>query len=100
MYAGRVVEAANVFEVYERPAHPYTYSLLRSIPRADQHGQPLRVIRGLPPNLTRIPGGCAFHPRCPFAQPICAELVPPAHAVDPDRRSACHFAPEVMHVDR
>ena len=55
MYAGRVVEQADVHALYERPAHPYTRALLDSIPRRYRHGQPLRTIQGLPPNLLRIP---------------------------------------------
>ncbi len=66
MYAGRIVEQAPVHELYKRPAHPYTRGgLLDSIPRLDQKGQELYAIKGLPPNLLRIPSGCAFNPRCP-----------------------------------
>jgi len=96
MYAGRIVEEANVHELYARPAHPYTVGLLNSIPRIDEKGQELRTIKGLPPNLMRIPPGCPFHPRCPKAQPVCVESVPPLRLVAPGRASACHFAEEVL----
>ncbi|MEU0899966.1 ABC transporter ATP-binding protein [Streptomyces massasporeus] len=104
MYAGRIVETAPVHELYKRPAHPYTKGLLESIPRLDQKGQDLYAIKGLPPNLTRIPSGCAFNPRCPQAQDICRTDVPLLHSVTerdggelPGRGSACHFWKETIH---
>jgi len=96
MYAGRIVEEANVHELYAKPAHPYTIGLLESIPRIDEKGQELRTIKGLPPNLMRIPSGCPFHPRCPMAQPVCSETVPPLLQLSPTRASACHFAEELV----
>jgi oligopeptide transport system ATP-binding protein len=96
MYAGRIVEDAPVHDIYAKPAHPYTKGLLQSIPRLDQKGQELYAIKGLPPNLTRIPPGCAFNPRCPMAQDICRTDVPPLHPVGPARGSACHFWKETL----
>ncbi|MFI8002257.1 ABC transporter ATP-binding protein [Streptomyces sp. NPDC086010] len=96
MYAGRIVETSPVHEIYKAPAHPYTKGLLRSIPRLDQKGQELYAIKGLPPNLLRIPSGCAFHPRCPMAQAVCRTDVPPLYTVDEERRSACHFWKETL----
>jgi oligopeptide transport system ATP-binding protein len=96
MYAGRIVERADVYDLYRRPAHPYTKGLLESIPRLDQKGQSLSAIGGLPPNLTRIPPGCAFNPRCPYAQEVCRVDRPPLREVVPGRESACHFAEEVL----
>jgi oligopeptide transport system ATP-binding protein len=95
MYAGRVVESGTVRELYKRPAHPYTEGLLRSVPRVDQKGRDLTPIGGSPPNLLRIPSGCPFHPRCPYARELCSAEVPPLREVDPGHRSACHFAEEV-----
>ncbi|MGW4895003.1 ABC transporter ATP-binding protein [Kitasatospora sp. NPDC004240] len=104
MYAGRIVETAPVHELYARPAHPYTRGLLDSIPRLDQKGQELYAIKGLPPNLLRIPAGCAFNPRCPRAQAICRTDVPPLFDVTeddgtelPGRGSACFFWKETLH---
>ncbi|MGW0822222.1 ABC transporter ATP-binding protein [Streptomyces sp. NPDC002845] len=104
MYAGRIVERAPVHELYKRPAHPYTRGLLDSIPRLDQKGQELYAISGLPPNLTRIPSGCAFNPRCPKAQDVCRTETPALHPVSeqdgtelPGRGSACHFWKETIH---
>ncbi|MFI1222458.1 MULTISPECIES: ABC transporter ATP-binding protein [unclassified Streptomyces] len=96
MYAGRIVETAPVHEIYQAPAHPYTKGLLQSIPRLDQKGQELYAIKGLPPNLTRIPPGCAFNPRCPMARDVCRSDVPPLYEVDEQRRSACHFWKETL----
>lgn len=98
MYAGRMVEQAPVHQIYANPAHPYTRGLIDSIPRLDQKGQTLRAIGGLPPNLMRIPSGCAFHPRCPMATELCRTGEPPALVeLSPERASACHFAQEVLH---
>ncbi|MER7789276.1 ABC transporter ATP-binding protein [Streptomyces sp. NPDC097640] len=104
MYAGRIVETAPVHELYKRPSHPYTQGLLDSIPRLDRKGQELYAIKGLPPNLLKIPTGCAFNPRCPKAQDICRTDVPVLEPVTeqdgtplPGRGSACHFWKETIH---
>ncbi|PKW26089.1 ABC transporter ATP-binding protein [Phycicoccus duodecadis] len=96
MYAGRLVEKADVNDLYAAPAHPYTRGLLESIPRLDQKGQKLSAIGGLPPNLMRIPAGCPFNPRCRMAQDICRRDLPPLREVAPGRLAACHFAEEVI----
>ncbi len=98
MYAGRVVEEAPVMDLYSRPAHPYTKALLESIPRLDRKGRQLNVIQGLPPALTDLPRGCAFHPRCGHARSICASEQPPAYQVAPERIASCHFVREVLGV--
>ncbi|MER7704949.1 ABC transporter ATP-binding protein [Kitasatospora sp. NPDC097605] len=104
MYAGRIVETAPVHDLYARPAHPYTKGLLRSIPRLDQKGQELYAIKGLPPNLLKVPAGCAFNPRCDVATDLCRTEIPKLHQVtDKDgkeltgRRSACHLWKETLH---
>ena len=97
MYAGRIVEQADVYELYRKPAHPYTKGLLDSIPRLDQKGETLSAIGGLPPNLMRIPPGCAFNPRCRYARDICRVDRPELLEVAPGRLSACHFSQEVLH---
>lgn len=98
MYAGRIVERAYVEDIYANPGHPYTRGLLESIPRLDQKGQELSAIGGLPPNLTRIPNGCAFHPRCVMAQEICRQERTELVDIAPRRQSDCHFAQEVLDV--
>jgi peptide/nickel transport system ATP-binding protein len=94
MYAGRIVEHADVFQLYRAPAHPYTKGLLASIPGS--YGGDLPTIAGLPPSLMAIPPGCPFHPRCPYAQPACQTTVPEPVALGAGRVSACHFAREVL----
>ncbi|MEV3884924.1 ABC transporter ATP-binding protein [Actinospica acidiphila] len=96
MYAGRIVESARVHEIYKAPAHPYTRGLLDSIPRLDHKGRELYAIKGLPPNLTRIPPGCPFHPRCPLARDVCTTDDPPLYEVSGTRGSACHFWRECL----
>jgi oligopeptide transport system ATP-binding protein len=96
MYAGRIMEQAPVGDIYARPAHPYTKGLLESIPRVDLKGRDLSAIKGLPPNLMRIPAGCEFNPRCPYAQAVCLDQRPPLLEVVSGRSSACHFAREVL----
>ena len=97
MYAGRMVETAGVHELYANPAHPYTEGLLESIPRLDQVSGDLQAIGGLPPNLTRIPPGCAFNPRCRYARDICkADPPPPVIDLGDGRASACHFTHELL----
>jgi oligopeptide transport system ATP-binding protein len=96
MYAGHAVERADVYDIYERPAHPYTKALLESIPRVDQKGQELTVIKGLPPALVNPPSGCSYHPRCAFARERCAVDEPPLYEVPGNRRSACHYWEEVL----
>ncbi|HEU0041851.1 MAG TPA: ABC transporter ATP-binding protein [Jiangellaceae bacterium] len=99
MYSGRIMEQAPVYDIYASPAHPYTKGLLESIPRVDLKGQELAAIKGLPPNLTRIPPGCEFSPRCPYAQEICRSTRPELLEITPGRLSACHFAKEVLDGD-
>jgi oligopeptide transport system ATP-binding protein len=97
MYAGRIVESAPVHDIYRCAAHPYTRGLLDSIPRLDHKGRELYAIKGLPPNLTHIPPGCSFHPRCPMAQDVCRTDEPPLYEVSEGRGSACHFWEECLH---
>ena len=71
MYAGKVVERADVDTVFEAPHHPYTQGLLASIPRLGEKRERLEVIRGVVPNPLNLPAGCLFKRRCPYAMPIC-----------------------------
>ncbi len=93
MYAGKVVERGTARDLYRNPRHPYTLGLLRSVPRLDEPRRAaLEPIEGQPPDLARLPGGCAFRPRCPFALDRCAAEVPPLAPVEPDHLSACWAA--------
>jgi oligopeptide transport system ATP-binding protein len=96
MYAGKIVESAPVYDIYGDPAHPYTEGLLKSIPRVDRKNQKLEAIAGLPPILTRIPPGCPFNPRCPYARDNCRVDEPPLYQVAPTRGSACHYWEDVL----
>ena len=88
MYAGRLAELGNVRDVVTHPEHPYTDGLMGSTPLASKGLKRLRQIPGSMPRLTAMPEGCAFHPRCEFAQDICrAEPRPKLNG----GRSACHF---------
>ncbi len=97
MYAGHLVEFGPVADVFERPRHPYTKGLLRSIPNRYQDDGPLPTLPGSVPNLSRLPDGCAFAPRCPLARDPCTVEPGPALAtpyVYPPVRvnaSACYF---------
>ncbi len=99
MYAGRVVETGGLREVYETIGHPYTRGLMASIPALDAPRGRLVPIPGSPPDLTRLPGGCPFRPRCGFATDICGSDRPdlvPVPARPESHRAACHHAREVV----
>jgi oligopeptide transport system ATP-binding protein len=92
-YAGRVVESGDRESVLQRPRHPYTRALLDALPHPEAPPDtPLVAIRGTPPSPSRVPPGCAYHPRCPFALDSCATDVPPLVTVD-GRRLACPVDP-------
>jgi oligopeptide/dipeptide ABC transporter ATP-binding protein len=90
MYAGRIIEQGAAAEIYGNPRHPYTLGLLRSVPRLDEPRRArLDPIQGQPPDLTRLPPGCAFAPRCAYRVERCAAEVPPLEEVAPGHTSAC-----------
>ena len=89
MYAGRIVETAPVTELLRTPQHAYTLGLLRSLPGEGSRRQPLSPIPGAPPNLLDLPEGCAFAPRCAYADGACETSVPPLQEVAPAQHSAC-----------
>jgi len=90
MYAGRVVEEGPTEDVFANPKHPYTWALLQSIPRLDaEEHEVLRAIEGLPPDMSSLPTGCAFHPRCPFRVERCVEQSPVLEQVGRSQRAAC-----------
>ncbi|WP_438313138.1 ABC transporter ATP-binding protein [Sporosarcina sp. FA9] len=76
MYAGEVVEEANVYDLFERPGHPYTIGLMNSIPVIGEPKEVLDSIEGMVPNLLELPNGCTFHPRCPYAIKDCLTVRP------------------------
>jgi oligopeptide transport system ATP-binding protein len=99
MYAGKAVEVSPVHELYSSPAHPYTAGLLQSIPRLDSAEEELRPIGGAPPDMTTLPAGCPFQPRCRSSQDICKSEPPALRQVADGRQSACHFAEAVIAGD-
>ena len=90
MYAGKIVEAGPTVDVFANPKHPYTWSLLRSIPRLDaERHEALKAIEGLPPSLVDLPTGCSFHPRCVFRVERCSRDTPSLAPVGETQRAAC-----------
>src|SRR6266581_2014898 len=92
MYAGRVVESGPVSRIFNAPSHPYTRALLNSIPRMGDPDQRLIAIDGQPPDLSNLPPGCAFAPRCPQAFARCRDAAPPPFAPEEGRISRCWLA--------
>jgi peptide/nickel transport system ATP-binding protein len=93
MYAGRVVEAGTVEEIFYTPRMPYTLGLLGSLPRMDMRAQRLHPISGVPPSAINLPPGCPFAPRCPLAAALCETDEPAlARAGAAGHLSACHFS--------
>ncbi|MEF8799645.1 MAG: ABC transporter ATP-binding protein [Halolamina sp.] len=91
-YAGRIVERGGVDELFANPRHPYTRGLMRSIPRLRADTDRLTPIEGDVPNLTALPPGCSFHPRCPHATEECVEYNPEMREVEAGRDVACLHA--------
>ena len=92
MYAGRIVERGGLAEIFSAPKHPYTEGLLASVPRLDKpKGARLVPIEGMPPDLSGLPPGCAFHDRCAYVRDRCLADVPPLLPVggDSEREAAC-----------
>jgi oligopeptide/dipeptide ABC transporter ATP-binding protein len=82
MYAGKIIERGTAREIYANPRHPYTLGLLRSVPRLDEPRRArLDPIEGQPPDLSRLPGGCSFAPRCAFRVERCAVETPPLRPI-------------------
>ena len=98
MYAGRVVESGTTEDLLMHPRHPYTIGLLKSVPKldGDKDGD-LVPIQGAPPNLAKLPEGCAFRPRCPYACERCGEGGAPALRLvgKHEHMAACHLDMEV-----
>jgi peptide/nickel transport system ATP-binding protein len=93
MYVGRIVEMAPTRQLFAAPRHPYTEALLSAVPKPDPdlRGQRI-VLEGEVADPSNPPSGCYFHPRCPYAQPVCKTDTPPLREITPGQFAACHFA--------
>src|SRR6185436_18022382 len=99
MYAGRIIERASAAKLYATPRHPYTLGLLRSVPRLDEPRRArLAPIEGQPPDVTRLPPGCSFAPRCSFRVARCTQEVPPLETIEGAHQSACWEAKRLEKV--
>ncbi len=93
MYAGKMVEEAPTDVIFGEPLHPYTQYLINSLPKFGDKST-RESVPGSPPSLIDLPSGCAFHPRCPYAMPICREQTPDYIAVKPNHKVACWLVEE------
>jgi oligopeptide transport system ATP-binding protein len=92
MYAGRIVESGTVKQIFHHAKHPYTKALLAATPANTQTDERLQAIDGQPPDPLNLPTGCAFHPRCAFAEEACFEQVPALVTLDSGQQFACVLA--------
>lgn len=96
MYGGKVAETGSVFDIFDKPTHPYTKGLLSSIPRLeDERKSVLATIDGMVPSLHDMPKGCRFENRCPYAEQICRDKAPKVEAVGEGHEVACHRWKEI-----
>jgi len=89
MYAGKLVELADAYPLFDDPLHPYTQGLLNSVPNISLTEDHLQIMGGSPPDLINPPSGCRFHPRCPFVMDRCRVEGPPSGEIRPGRWAAC-----------
>ncbi len=93
MYVGKVVEYAPALTLFDSPKHPYTEALMSNVPTTRRELKVKKIIlKGEPADPVNPPKGCAFHPRCLYAQSLCSETEPQLRAIAPDHLVACHFA--------
>jgi len=95
MYAGRTMEYGQARDIFYQPSHPYTRGLLKAVPRLDDDGEKLHTIAGNPPNLLKLPSGCPFQPRCPYADARCVNA-PGLQAFGHRRLRACFKSVEEL----
>jgi peptide/nickel transport system ATP-binding protein len=90
MYAGRLMELSTVKEMFTNPKHPYARALINSLPNLENKGV-FQGIPGLAPSILRLPGGCAFHPRCQHVMEKCKTVVPQLQILEDGRTVSCHL---------
>ncbi|RIK42362.1 MAG: methionine ABC transporter ATP-binding protein, partial [Chloroflexi bacterium] len=99
MYAGQIVEYADVLTLFDEPLHPYTEGLLAAIPVLGDVQESLAVIPGSVPNLIELPPGCKFAPRCPYAKDVCVARDPVLLEVEPNHKVRCFMRdPQTAHL--
>ncbi|HAM80803.1 ABC transporter ATP-binding protein [Ornithinibacillus bavariensis] len=94
MYGGKIVETGTVDEIFYNPRHPYTWGLLGSMPRLDNHDEELKAIPGSPPDLADPPKGCPFAARCPYAMKACGSHMPEYYELSSTQKTACWLLDE------
>ncbi|WP_047983884.1 ABC transporter ATP-binding protein [Ornithinibacillus californiensis] len=94
MYGGKIVETGSVDEIFYNPKHPYTWGLLGSMPKLDNHGEELKAIPGSPPDLADPPKGCPFAARCPYVMKACGEHMPAYYESSETQKTACWLLDE------
>jgi peptide/nickel transport system ATP-binding protein len=101
MYAAKPAEQGTYKDIFYHAHHPYTWGLMRSLPRLAVQGQDLKPIAGSPPSLLRPPAGCRFHLRCPYAMDVCSTTEPAFEAVEgsAQHRAACHLDAQTQHQE-
>jgi peptide/nickel transport system ATP-binding protein len=95
MYAGAIVELGPVYDIFYRPAHPYTLGLIQAVPTVTGDFEDLISIPGSPPDLIDLPSGCKFHIRCPYVKERCREEEPELRPFDSDHSVACFYADQI-----
>jgi peptide/nickel transport system ATP-binding protein len=96
MYAGTLVELADILTIYERPAHPYTIGLIRSVPKFEDRSERFSSIRGSIPSPANLPSGCVFNPRCDFVKDDCRAKVPELIELEKGHFVSCLHWREVL----
>jgi len=91
LYGGQIMEEGPTDDVFARPSHPYTSGLLRAVPRLDRDDEELLTIAGEPPDMSRLPAGCPFSPRCAAVMPQCVDIKPDLTSFEGNRRRSCHL---------
>ncbi|MEM7390949.1 MAG: oligopeptide/dipeptide ABC transporter ATP-binding protein, partial [Verrucomicrobiota bacterium] len=91
MYAGKILEKGDISDIFYRPRHPYTWSLLKSIPATHEKGEELFTIPGMPPDLTLDIKGCPFAPRCEHAKPSCTQGGMELKEIEANHETACEL---------
>ena len=102
MYGGLICEQGTVREIFYEPRHPYTWGLLRSIPKlTERKDEKLIPINGTPPDMLKPPKGCPFAPRCPYAMPVCRQYLAPTTQLGETHSCACHLLhPNAPKIER